>query len=1509
MDASAQSLLERLERREARLLCWGVTDVEHTRAEIEDLGAGLGLGAADCDDAVACLEKACVLFGFQLRGSTIYRSRMAETVRLMERLRQVFRDGQWDGAPRLVSGFRFHLHERKSPRRDLEGDDTLKQLADLCPPESPAGLVARALISDWRLSAFQLRAMRAVLRAAEAGTDAGVMVTAGTGTGKTLAFYLPGLALLGARLAAASGGAARILAIYPRQELLKDQMSTAVKQIRRLDDVWAQLGRRPRIAALYSDAPLQLSHVRNKWDRRGRYFVCPYVRSPDGNPMGILEGDVDSRTERLRELLDDGSVGIELGPDSIVISRQRMLREPPDLLLCTTEMINRGLSDIQMRRLLTGDGSHGPRLILLDEVHLYEGISGAQTALTLRRWRHAVGRRVPICFVGLSATLLDAERFFADVTGVPERSVELVKPLEEESEVVGSKYSLVLRGDPYSRAQLLSTSLQACMLMSRMLDGVENVSEGVYPRKTFVFTDDLDVTQRLLSDLRDAERGGPCRIGMPLAGLRSGQRFGAERGRMFLEGQHWAAAEKIGHDLQCRKEVTEVSSRSRGLDPEADIVVATASLEVGFDDDLVGAVIQHKAPRSSASFIQRIGRAGRQIEARPWSVVVLSDYGRDRLAYQAYEELFDPVLAPPRVPLRNRYLLGMQAAYATLDWLCVRMRDAEFPWGSAWKLLAGPADLKPGHEPKAKRQVQEMRRGQEFVVSLLEDVVAGRAGVREDLSSYLAKALVVEPDVVQQLCWEQPRPIIAELIPTARRRLVAQWRTHLTESGEPGLEDFDWDPLPEFVPGTLFSNLNLPEVVFRFPMERKAESMPIEQALRAFAPGRVNKRFTRGNGPSFWCLPDDHDLLQALLGGAAQLDLSLILGRHEPLGAYVWDEDGVSKQSRVFRPRILDLHVPPGGRGGRISPITVGDTMNARLLWHTQIDAVEASRPLAIPALRSGWRPLMHVQFQTHGEHRPADVRRFATGSRVSIRVTQGRDRISREGELQFIWGERRDPAALGYTMQADAARFEFAYPPDLIERCLIPEVLPSLRLAWLRHRWMQDPDLPAELEHFAREHLLTVALVGLSAWSAIEGIPLAEAARSMLGTQDTWERAAKRALSVILGSTGGREAVEEDLRASLSFPAVRERLDAMVCVLWEDLRLEGGAEFESWLRERYRSTLGHAVLAAARTLCREFDERDLVLDLDAGYPIFDSGVSSSSGEAFWLVETTPGGAGAVEALADAFAAEPARFARLVDSAFRPGDWEVVDAEMSRALELLAEGSDLAECVVAYREAESYGEKVEATERLKCALADAGVRLTDAVSSTVFSRWLRAGSSESTDALLRELLRYAKAWEECHGVELDARTLAFHAGTLNEFRDLMRDLGGPDDPEWRSGQAYSLLWPRGMRVRSEAMKSYSPFADHPDPDRLLVSVCAPHIDPVCLDHADWEETVADRLISQGRAALAEGTAGRDSLAIHSTRLLCTPVFLGALRVYPRLAGIESRGDQVIAQFELAEVVS
>ena len=95
--------------------------------------------------------------------------------------------------------------------------------------------------------------------------------------------------------------------------------------------------------------------------------------------------------------------------------------------------------------------------------------------------------------------------------------------------------------------------------------------------------------------------------------------------------------------------VGRTSSQDTGVHINANVIVATAALEVGYDDEDVGAVLQHKAPRSYASFLQRKGRAGRTRRMRPITVTILSEYGRDRVSFQNYEHLFDPSV--PYLPL------------------------------------------------------------------------------------------------------------------------------------------------------------------------------------------------------------------------------------------------------------------------------------------------------------------------------------------------------------------------------------------------------------------------------------------------------------------------------------------------------------------------------------------------------------------------------------------------------------------------------------------------------------------------------------------------------------------------------------------------------------------------------------------------------------------------------------------------------------------------------------------
>ncbi len=130
-DKFLESVLDRIEEQEARLLVWGITDASISREELINaidslLSDGLAQGIEsflDADEVIRALIDRGLLFPAEGGVYEGYRSRMAETVRLLFNLRQLFpqhagRDG-WQQGRTLVSDFRFSRRRRKYPDRNL----------------------------------------------------------------------------------------------------------------------------------------------------------------------------------------------------------------------------------------------------------------------------------------------------------------------------------------------------------------------------------------------------------------------------------------------------------------------------------------------------------------------------------------------------------------------------------------------------------------------------------------------------------------------------------------------------------------------------------------------------------------------------------------------------------------------------------------------------------------------------------------------------------------------------------------------------------------------------------------------------------------------------------------------------------------------------------------------------------------------------------------------------------------------------------------------------------------------------------------------------------------------------------------------------------------------------------------------------------------------------------------------------------------------------------------------
>ena len=110
------------------------------------------------------------------------------------------------------------------------------------------------------------------------------MLTAGTGSGKTLGFYLPVVLELSSVMFPDNFWT-KAVAVFPRIELLKDQFTQAHNLLTPLAAVLKSQGSRPfRLGTFFSGTPIDAT-VRYielaGWNRRGVGYICPFLSCPE----------------------------------------------------------------------------------------------------------------------------------------------------------------------------------------------------------------------------------------------------------------------------------------------------------------------------------------------------------------------------------------------------------------------------------------------------------------------------------------------------------------------------------------------------------------------------------------------------------------------------------------------------------------------------------------------------------------------------------------------------------------------------------------------------------------------------------------------------------------------------------------------------------------------------------------------------------------------------------------------------------------------------------------------------------------------------------------------------------------------------------------------------------------------------------------------------------------------------------------------------------------------------
>jgi ATP-dependent helicase Lhr and Lhr-like helicase len=292
------------------------------------------------------------------------------------------------------------------------------------------------------------------------------------------------------------------------------------------------------------------------------------------SPLKALTNDVRKNLETpLGELLERAErQGTVLAPirtatrtgDTTATERAQMLRKPPHVLVTTPESLYILLTAERSRALFAR-----VETVIVDEIHAMAGDKrGSHLALTLARLDQLVLResgRKPQR-IGLSATVRPLET----VANFLSPNAKVVD--------VGSRREMTLAVEVPKNDEL------GAVASNELWDEIYNrVAELVAQHKTtLVFVGTRRMSERVAFALTK------------------------RLGEGVVLPHHGSLAREIRHDTEHK--LKEGALRA---------VVATASLELGIDIGSVDLVVQLGSPRSIATALQRIGRSGHWVGARP----------------------------------------------------------------------------------------------------------------------------------------------------------------------------------------------------------------------------------------------------------------------------------------------------------------------------------------------------------------------------------------------------------------------------------------------------------------------------------------------------------------------------------------------------------------------------------------------------------------------------------------------------------------------------------------------------------------------------------------------------------------------------------------------------------------------------------------------------------------------------------------------------------------------------
>lgn len=661
-----------------------------------------------------------------------FRSRIAETVRILRLLRQRFWGPQsLADAPLLVDDVRVEFRPRRRPNR------AAAQLSEVIPSEVPSATAQAFLdaVGFPTISRFQSEALRQIFACARRrNPDEESFIVAGdTGAGKTEAFLFPILLDIASESPDLQRQAGvRAVLVYPRIRLARNQLARLLRYTTQFE-----VGGGPRltIGIQNGDVPSRVGVICEKWTRRqddGRdWHQVPLLESCIRSECGVghywVAADdpaIDTGCPRL--VCDACGHTIE----TLYITQAALAVSAPHLLVITDVSLSQWLAREKYSHLWglwQGETvTAPPRFLVLDEVHLYERLKGAHIARLIKRFQARVQlvmrqnprsgslRAHPIV-IGVSATLHDERRFLAKLLDInPEDGrdyarLKVIKPAEADLDLTGGReryifiYPRTLSPTPRNPEYRVTDQTAAIQIVMATMHNLKT-DEAWRGLAFFDSINDLRQFQYNYSSDSGTMGAGARRFGlreMPPANdaelwrIRTDhRRNGAPRPGCggtcedrardaslyecphFRAGDCWIFARQSGWDQPLRVASSVYAGSAAQLDGK-DLIPTSPSLEVGYDDEDIHLVYQHKAPPNAASFIQRRGRAGRNPQDSPVIITLLWPHRRDDPFYFFRPQaLYDPAFDDAPLNASNFNVQRTHTLLAFFDLLaCLRRQN------------------------------------------------------------------------------------------------------------------------------------------------------------------------------------------------------------------------------------------------------------------------------------------------------------------------------------------------------------------------------------------------------------------------------------------------------------------------------------------------------------------------------------------------------------------------------------------------------------------------------------------------------------------------------------------------------------------------------------------------------------------------------------------------------------------------------------------------------------------